>query len=68
MSVFCIGDIHGAAGALDSLLDRLPDDSRLWFVGDLVNRGPDSAAVLRRVRGDKGVRPINGTRVLKGSL
>lgn len=57
MSVFCIGDIHGAAGALDSLLDRLPDDSQLWFVGDLVNRGPDSAAVLRRVRalGDRAI-------------
>jgi len=53
MSTFCIGDIHGALGALDALLDRLATDApdaQLWFVGDLVNRGPDSAGVLRRVR------------------
>ena len=51
MNTFCIGDIHGAATALDSLLDRLPgNNSQFWFVGDLVNRGPDSLGVLRRVR------------------
>ncbi|MES1941561.1 diadenosine tetraphosphatase [Salinisphaera sp. T5B8] len=53
MAIFCIGDIHGAADALDRLLDRLSaeyDDPTFWFVGDLVNRGPDSLGVLRRVR------------------
>lgn len=54
MATFCIGDIHGAANTLDNLLARLEHDApgaQFWFVGDLVNRGPDSAAVLRRVRG-----------------
>lgn len=53
MSIYAIGDIHGAADLLDRLLDRLADRGpieQLWFVGDLVNRGPDSAAVVRRVR------------------
>lgn len=53
MAIYCIGDIHGANAALERLLERLgPLDAhdRLWFVGDLVNRGPDSLAVLRRVR------------------
>lgn len=53
MSIYAIGDIHGTADLLDRLLDRLaargPID-RLWFVGDLVNRGPDSAGVIRRVK------------------
>ncbi|HET7312736.1 symmetrical bis(5'-nucleosyl)-tetraphosphatase [Salinisphaera sp.] len=53
MSIYAIGDIHGAADLLDALLDRLAARGpieRLWFVGDLVNRGPDSAAVVRRVK------------------
>ncbi|MES1954317.1 symmetrical bis(5'-nucleosyl)-tetraphosphatase [Salinisphaera hydrothermalis] len=53
MSIYAIGDIHGAAGLLDRLLDRLAARGpieRLWFVGDLVNRGPDSAGTIRRVK------------------
>lgn len=60
MKTFAIGDIHGARGALSTLLKELDSDNaaaRLWFVGDLVNRGPDSAGVLRDVRdlGDRAV-------------
>ena len=60
MAIFCIGDIHGAAGALDRLIERLRADHHdpsFWFVGDLVNRGPDSLGVLRRVRalGDRAI-------------
>lgn len=52
-----IGDIHGELLALDRLLARLgcdPDagvaERPLVFVGDLVDRGPDSPGVVRRVR------------------
>jgi hypothetical protein len=53
-----IGDIHGEIDALHALLGQLgyaadgshPDNRRLVFVGDLVDRGPDSPAVLRKVR------------------
>lgn len=48
-----IGDIQGCAAALDRLLGALglrPGD-RVICVGDLVNRGPDSLAVLRRLAG-----------------
>lgn len=52
MTLYAIGDIQGCARELDSLLDAIcfePDSDRLWLVGDLVNRGPSSAAVLRRI-------------------
>ena len=52
MRLFAIGDIQGCAAAFDALLRKLefrPSRDRLWHVGDLVNRGPDSLAVLRRV-------------------
>lgn len=51
-----IGDIHGCRSELDTLLGKLgyvdgahPEGRTAVFVGDLVDRGPDSPGVLRRV-------------------
>jgi len=53
MALYAIGDVQGCDRELGLLLKQLdfaPDRDHVWFVGDLVNRGPDSLAVLRRVR------------------
>lgn len=53
LPVFVIGDLQGCRGELDLLLDRIEAKApraRLVFVGDLVNRGPDSLGCLRRIR------------------
>ena len=52
MSTYAIGDLQGCAGSFETLLETVGFDAavdRVWLVGDLVNRGPDSLAVLRRV-------------------
>jgi bis(5'-nucleosyl)-tetraphosphatase (symmetrical) len=45
-----IGDLQGCAASLEELLAKIDEGARLVFVGDLVNRGPDSLGTLRRVR------------------
>ncbi len=47
---FAIGDIHGKAGMLDELLQHWDGRSQLVFLGDLIDRGEDSRAVLERVK------------------
>jgi bis(5'-nucleosyl)-tetraphosphatase (symmetrical) len=53
MAFYAIGDVQGCYRELRALLERLHFDrtrDTLWFTGDLVNRGPRSADVVRFVR------------------
>ena len=54
MALYLIGDVQGCDGALQQVLDRIafsPSRDTLVLLGDLVNRGPDSLPVLRRLMG-----------------
>ena len=51
---YLIGDLQGCCDALERLLAEIgfsPSRDHLWALGDLVNRGPQSLATLRRLRG-----------------
>ena len=54
MALYLIGDVQGCDSALQRLLDEISFSASrdtLYLLGDLVNRGPDSAGVLRRLMG-----------------
>lgn len=53
MSTYAIGDLQGCFSELNELLDVINFNStndQLWFVGDIINRGPESLACLRFVK------------------
>ena len=54
--VYAVGDIHGRRDLLDALLEEIAKDlkgfgghSEIVFLGDYIDRGPDSAGVLDRL-------------------
>jgi serine/threonine protein phosphatase 1 len=57
MLIYAVGDVHGQLHLLDALLAQILEDSRtreahrrvLIFVGDYVDRGPDSSGVIERL-------------------
>ena len=48
--IYAVGDIQGCAPSLKALVKRLPKKSKMIFLGDLVNRGPDSLGALRQLK------------------
>ncbi|TPG55164.1 metallophosphoesterase family protein [Sphingomonas glacialis] len=65
---YAIGDVHGRLDLLDALLEQIADDRRhqpcprefLVFLGDMIDRGPDSKGVVERLRGldDPTLHPV----------
>ena len=54
MAIYAVGDLQGCLDPLKGMLDEAgfdPARDRLWLVGDLVNRGPQSLETLRFVKG-----------------
>ena len=68
-TVWAIGDIHGEIEKLETLLEALPRsaDDTLIFLGDYIDRGPDSAAVVRRVLAEYDAAPVGKVVLLWGN-
>jgi len=49
-NIFAVGDVQGCHLQLKQLIKKLPKNSKIICVGDLVNRGPDSLKVLRTMK------------------
>ncbi|WP_375380972.1 metallophosphoesterase family protein [uncultured Sphingomonas sp.] len=73
VSVYAVGDVHGRIDLLDRLIASIDDDAEerrihaptIIFTGDLIDRGPASAAVVARLHDLKAARPE--TRFLMGN-
>jgi len=53
MKHYIVGDVHGEYKALLNLVNRIPYNSQLIFVGDLIDRGSQSAHVVKFIRENK---------------
>lgn len=51
--MWLIGDIHGCLRELELLLAKLPKEEKLLFLGDYIDRGPDSSGVVSRLLREK---------------
>ena len=54
MTTYAIGSVNGCYQSLINLLAKIqfnPENDTLWFAGNLINKGPESLAVLRFVKG-----------------
>lgn len=64
MANYVIGDLQGCLDSLESLLESIqfsPEADTLWLVGDLVNRGPKSLEILRKLYSmGESVKPVLG--------
>jgi len=49
-NIYAIGDVQGCRSQLEHLIKKLPKNSKIICVGDLVNRGPDSLGTLRLLK------------------
>lgn len=72
MRIYAVGDIHGCAGLLDDLMAQIRAEEKadkvnaqLVFLGDYIDRGPDTSGVIDRLLALKRERP--GTVFLKGN-
>lgn len=53
MTIYAIGDVQGCYDELQALLEKIAfckNNDTLWFVGDLINRGPKSLETLRFIK------------------
>ena len=48
--IYAVGDVQGCAPSLKALVKSLPKKSKMIFLGDLVNRGPNSLGTLRQLK------------------
>ena len=48
--IYAVGDVQGCTPSLKALLKKIPKQSKMIFLGDLVNRGPDSLGTLRLLK------------------
>lgn len=47
MSTYVIGDVHSCWASLKRLVKKLPSEAKILFIGDLVNRGPETLKCIR---------------------
>lgn len=63
MSIYAIGDVQGCLDSLQRLLDVIQFDplrDEVWFLGDLINRGPKSLETLRFIKNLPRARTVLG--------
>jgi serine/threonine protein phosphatase 1 len=59
-NLFIIGDVHGHFQTFKALLNKLPENSNILMLGDLIDRGPNSREVINLIKSNSNINTLLG--------
>jgi len=63
--LFVIGDVHGCYNTLEKMISKIPKSSFIVFLGDIIDKGPNSRKILNLIRNNENYQLLLGNHELR---